>query len=215
MSLTLLSELPQRLQRRLGCCALIAVKQRVLGKSRLAARLGVQARIALVRTMLARVLAAAAGAQTVRQIIVVSPERDTVDESVPVLADSGAGLNVALAQAQRALLEFGVRELLVLPADLPFVTGAEIDALVRAGRGAGFAIAPDAADIGTNALCLAMDHPFEFQFGPESKRAHLRAAQRLGLAPQVLRLPGLEFDVDSPADLQRFEEWPWPAQQRT
>jgi 2-phospho-L-lactate guanylyltransferase len=215
MSLTLLSELPLRLQRRLGCCALIAVKRRVLGKSRLAGRLSVPARIELVRTMLARVLAAAAAAHTVRQIIVVSPERDTVDESVPVLADSGAGLNVALAQAQRALLDFGVRELLVLPADLPFVTGAEIDALVRAGRRAGFAIAPDAADTGTNALCLAIDHPFEFQFGPDSKRAHLACAQRLGLAPQVVHLPGLEFDVDSPSDLQRLEEWPWPAQRRT
>jgi 2-phospho-L-lactate/phosphoenolpyruvate guanylyltransferase len=202
-SLTLLSELPQRLNRRLGCCALIAVKQRVLGKTRLATHLTVAARIELVRSMLSSVLAAASAAQTVLQVLVVSPERDTVADEIPVLADSGAGLNSALSLAQRALLDFGVRELLVLPADLPRLSAAEIDTLVRAGRSSGFAIAPDAADTGTNALCLAMDRPFDFQFGPDSKRLHLRAAERLGLRPQLVRLPGLEFDVDSPGLARR------------
>jgi len=212
MSLTLLSELPQRLDRRLGCCVLIAVKQRVQGKGRLAGRLAVPARVELVRSMLARVLEAARAAQTVRQVFVVSPERDTVPDAIPVLADSGQGLNEALIQSHRALLELGVRELLVLHADLPEVTPGEIDILVRAGRGAGFAIAPDTADTGSNALCLATGAPFQFQFGPDSKRRHLQEARRLGLRPRIVRLPGLQFDIDTAEDLRRLEEGAWAAQ---
>jgi 2-phospho-L-lactate guanylyltransferase len=83
--------------------------------------------------------------------------------------------------------------------------------LVRAGRRGGFAIAPDAAGEGTNALCLATAHPFRFQFGSGSQRLHLEEAERTGLSAQVVRLPGLEFDVDSPRDLARLDERQWLA----
>ena len=171
-------------------------------------------RVELVRSMLAAVLSAAASAQTVHQTIVVSPERDQVPAGIPVLADTGESLNVALAQAHRMLRELGCHEVVVLPADLPRITAVEIDALVRAGRSGGFAIAPDAAGTGTNALCLVSPHSFQFQFGPDSQRLHLQEAQRLGLTPQIVRLPGLAFDIDSPADLERLEEQQWRARLR-
>jgi 2-phospho-L-lactate guanylyltransferase len=171
------------------------------------------ARLELVRSMLSAVLAAAAGAQTLRHIMVVSPERDTVPAQIPVLADTGQSLNAALIEAHRAVLDFGCREVVILPADLPTISAADIDAVVRAGRSGGFAIAPDSADTGTNALCLAIAQPFHFQFGDDSKRLHLETAMRLGLRPQVISLPGLQFDIDSPTDLNRLEELRWHARQ--
>jgi 2-phospho-L-lactate/phosphoenolpyruvate guanylyltransferase len=211
MSLTLLGDLTRRLNQRRGACALIAIKERARCKTRLAGSLAPASRIELVRSMLAAVLSAARGARTVRQIIVVSPERDSVPAEVPVLADTGESLNGALAQAHQVLREFGCREVLILPADLPNITAAEIDALVRAGRSGGFAIAPDTAGTGTNALCLVSPLAFRFQFGVDSQRLHLREAKRAGLSPQVVRLPGLELDVDSPADLTRLDEQRWLA----
>ena len=205
----MLNELPRLIGQRRGCCALVAINQRVRCKSRLDQRLSVSARVELVRAMLGRVLAAASCAQTVRQIFVVSPERDLVPTEVPVLADTGEGLNAALTQAHRTLLKLGCCEILVLPADLPCVTGPEIDTLVHAGRRGGFAIAPDAADQGTNALCLTSSQPFQFQFGLHSRRLHLEEAARVGLVAEVVRLPGLAFDVDSPTDLRRLREEPW------
>ncbi len=199
-------------EQRRGACVLIAIKERSRCKTRLAQTLAPAARVALVRSMLSTVLAAAAGAQTVRQIMVVSPERDAVPAQIPVLADSGESLNGALMQAHRMLLEFGCREVVILPADLPMISAADIDGLVRAARGGGFAIAPDTADVGTNALCLASAQPFQFQFGADSKRLHLEEAMRSGLSPQVVHLPGLQFDVDSPADLIRLDEQRWLAQ---
>ena len=204
MSLTMLGDLTHRPDQRRGACVLIAIKQRVHCKTRLAQALAPRARVQLVRSMLAAVLSAAGGAHTVRHTIVLSPERDSVPAEIPVLADSGESLNGALTQAHRVLREFGCREVVILPADLPTITAAEIDALVHAGRRGGFAIAPDAAGVGTNALCLVSAQPFRFQFGSDSQQLHLEEAERTGLSAQVVRLPGLEFDVDSPADLHRL-----------
>jgi 2-phospho-L-lactate guanylyltransferase len=212
MSSTLFGDWPRRLDQR-GACALIAIKERSRCKSRLTGVLSPAARIELARSMLAAVVSAARSARTVQHVIVVSPERDCVPGEVPVLADSGESLNGALTQAHRMLREFGCREVVILPADLPAVQAADIDALVGAGRRGGFAIAPDTAGSGTNALCLVSVQPYRFQFGPDSRRLHLEEATRVGLSPQVLHLAGLEFDVDSPADLERLDRQPWLARQ--
>ena len=196
----------QRLERRRGACVVIAVKERFRCKTRLAGALSPTARLGLVRSMLATVLAAAGRAQTVREIVVLSPERDTVPAEIPVLADTGEGLNVALTQAVRVFGTSGYDELVILPADLPSVCAGDIDALVRAGRQGGFAIAPDAADVGTNALCLVSPTTFQFQFGRNSMQLHLKESRRWGLSSQILRRPGLQFDVDLPDDLQQVHE---------
>ena len=209
MDIPAMSGLPRSLDPRLGCCALVAIKRRSLCKSRLADVLAPAPRLELVRAMLAHVIEALGAAQTVRQIVVVSPERDLVPASVPVLADRDAGLNVALAEARAALLDLGARAILVLPADLPHVTSAEIDCFVRSGRRE-FALAADASGTGTNALYLGSEQPFAFHFGPDSRRRHLREAERLGLKARVFRSPGLQFDVDAPADLQRMHLRPCP-----
>lgn len=187
-----------------GCCALIAVKRRAACKSRLSAELPPPARLHLVRSMLDHVRRAALAARTLGQVIVLTPERDTLAPEAPVLADVGAGLNPALGAAHRLLLGLGVHELLVLPADLPLVTAEEIDRLVEAGRDAGCALAPDAAGVGTNALYLRSYRPFRFQFGADSLRLHAAESARLGLEAQLVSLPGLSFDVDQPADLRRL-----------
>lgn len=200
---------PARLARQRGACVLIPVKARAHGKSRLADALSPAARIELVRSMLATVVSAAAGAQTINQVIVTSPERDCLPAEIPVLADTGESLNDALMQAHAVIRELGCSEVVILPADLPKISSADIDALVKAGRAGGFAIAPDAAGVGTNALCLVSPAPFRFQFGAQSPQLHVQEAQRLGLTPHVVRLPGLEFDVDTPADLTLLDEEPW------
>jgi 2-phospho-L-lactate guanylyltransferase len=183
---------------------LIAVKQRVACKTRLSAVLPPPARLRLVRSMLDHVWRTALTAHTVRQVIVLTPERDTLPAEVTVLADVGVGLNPALGAAHRLLLGLGVQELLVLPADLPAVTADEIDELVCAGRGGGFAVAPDVAGIGTNALYLRSVRLFGFQFGADSLRLHVHESARLGLRAQVVRLRGFAFDVDQPADVLRL-----------
>ncbi len=192
---------PRRICAPPGVCALVPIKRRERCKTRLASQLAPPARLALVRSMLSAVLAAARGARTVCEVVVISPERDTVPDEIHVLADAGRSLNRALAQAHQTLWQRGWREFVILPADLPCITAAEIDALVHAGRAGGFALAPDAAGTGTNALYLAATPRFHLHFGTRSRDRHVREAQRLGLPARLVQLPGLAFDVDTPADL--------------
>ena len=56
--------------------------------------------------------------------------------------------------------------------------------------------------------------PFRFQFGVDSMRLHLQESERAGLIPRVVRLPGLAFDVDTPADLHRLDTGPWLARRQ-
>ena len=186
-------------------CALVPVKQREQCKTRLASELTRQARIALVRSMLSAVLEAAREAQLIYETAVISPERDALPAEISLLADAGESLNAALTQAYGKMWRRGWREFVILPADLPRICPEEIDALVRAGRVSGFALAPDRAGTGTNGLYLASRPPFAFQFGSDSCRRHLQEARRLGLAPRLVDLPGLAFDVDTPADLAQWQ----------
>ena len=187
-----------------GCWALVAVKTRVNCKSRLVGKLSAEARLSLVRLMLERALTALRNCQTVSHITVVTPERDAIPADVHVLPDAGGGLNAALDAARDVLVGMGASELLVLHADLPIVTPADIDLLVTSGRRAGFALAPDCAGTGTNALYVAPPSPFRFRFGPDSRFRHIEEAMRLGRRAEVLCSNGLELDVDGPADLDRL-----------
>ena len=193
------------------CWGLVPVKRRADCKDRLAGRLTAEARLALVRLMLERVLAALEGARTVDQFAVVSPERDTVASGISVLSDPGRGLNSALDAARRVLIDRGARELVVLPADLPLVTAADIDAFVERGRRSGFAIATDAVGAGTNALYLGAPVAFRFRFGPGSRRRHFEEAMRLGLKPELVEAPNLEFDLDLAEDLLKLRVCADPA----
>ena len=68
----------------------------------------------------------------------------------------------------------------------------------------GVVIAPDAADQATNALVLSPPDPDFFRFGPSSFAAHLEAARERGATVEIVRRPGLAFDLDTPEDYRAF-----------
>ena len=75
MTLTMLGDLTRRLDQRRGACALIAIKARARCKTRLSESLAPSARLQLVRSMLAAVLSAAAGAQIIKLAALRTPLR--------------------------------------------------------------------------------------------------------------------------------------------
>lgn len=186
------------------CWALVPIKSRPQCKGRLSGLLAPSERIDIVRGMVAQVLEALRGARSIDQIAVVTPERDSLPADVLVLDDPGRGLNAALDSGRRELLARGPCELVVLHADLPLVTAADIELLVASGRRTGFAVAPDAACLGTNALFLAQPAEYRYHFGADSCRKHLEEGARLGLAAELVRTRGLEFDLDRGEDLAQL-----------
>lgn len=187
----------------MSCCALVPVKAPGHCKQRLAGVLDPDERHRLVRLMLEDVLAALRRCPAVDCIALTAPERpDPALGELLWLPDTSNNLNGAVSQASASLEARGVTELLVLHADLPLLGAEDIGRLVATGRQSGIALAPDRAGQGTNAIYLGLPSRFAFRFGTGSLSRHRTEASQCGIAPDVLSLPGLNFDVDDPADLE-------------
>jgi len=172
--------------------AIVPFKPAHLRKTRLAPALSPVARIALSARLFRHVI------ETLRAVPMIADIAVLAGEPIPGwdgpwIADTGRGLNLELQAARRSLA--GAR-LLVIHADLPLVTPADIAQLLQAAGPAG-AIAPDRHRDGTNALALPAQPDFSFAFGPASFQRHLEAMP--GAA--IIAAAGLALDIDTPADL--------------
>lgn len=188
--------------------AIVPVKALERAKSRLAPALAPAERRLLALEMLARVLATLDGAP-VERVWVVSGDPVVLAmaaaHGATPLPEAAADLNRALEQAREAARAAGAEALVVIPADVPLVTPADIAALAALlAAGADVALAPDTAELGTNALALRAAADLPFAFGEESAPRHLGAAAERGLVARSYRSPTLALDVDDPAGLARY-----------
>ncbi len=194
--------------------AVVPVKERDRAKERLAPALPPPLRQALAASMLEDVLAALSATSGLAGLILVS-----VDPAARILArhygarvvETGAreGHSGAVAAAAQLLTAEGAAGMLTLPGDIPLVTADEIEALLAAHRPApSFTIAPSHDEQGSNAVLLSPPDAVPLRFGPDSFFPHLRAAAALGIRPNVLHLPGIGLDIDTPEDLLAFARRP-------
>lgn len=188
----------------MSAVALIAVKPLGMAKSRLSAVLHRAERRELARTFLAHVLNVASCTPLIDDVFVVTPNPCDVPKGFPTIKDPGRGLNMAADYAARVLRGRGVRELLVLPADLPLIEEADLRALILAGRACGGAVAQDHHGTGTNGLWMPMPPGIDFAFGPGSCQKHVSAWRLAGVEAIVVQRPGLAYDIDEPSDLPRL-----------
>lgn len=97
------------------------------------------------------------------------------------------------------------RGILVIAADLPWVSPSDIIALVLAAGPETLVLAPSRDGTGTNALLVPPGVRMRPAYGEGSRAAHRREARRLGLRLAEVVRPGLGFDVDRPEDLTGIE----------
>ncbi|HVT55913.1 MAG TPA: 2-phospho-L-lactate guanylyltransferase [Xanthobacteraceae bacterium] len=183
--------------------AVVPVKRLHLAKQRMAPMLSQSERTMLARVMLQDVLATL-GAAELAGIMVVSS--DPMAEELAkqfqarVVADaSESGINDALRHGLVSL----DRKLspLIVPADVPFATVAEIQVIIKSIEHHDAALASAHADGGTNALAMRTSDLLAPSFGTDSHARHLAAARQKNLRIEMLRLDGLGFDLDRPEDL--------------
>jgi 2-phospho-L-lactate guanylyltransferase len=90
---------------------------------------------------------------------------------------------------------------LVLPADLPRLTPADVEALIgQQLAGPQVAIAPDRHEAGTNGLLVRPPGLLAYAFGEGSFQAHLAQARAAQVEPRLVRTPGLALDLDTADD---------------
>ena len=186
----------------MSCWAIIPIKGKGQGKSRLAGALSTSERNILIDAMLAHVVDAALQARSIDRVCLVGPSRHGLDEAIPLLPDRGAGLNAALGEALAQTASDAPDRLVVVAGDLPCVTPLDLDLLASVPAGT-IGIAPDRHGTGTNALSLPLPEAagFAFHFGTDSRASHCSEAERLGLTVETIHSAGLEKDIDEPADL--------------
>jgi len=186
--------------------ALIPLKAVTHGKTRLASVLGEGQRAELVRTMLAQVVAAVITTPGIDRVHLLTSAADLVPRGCLHIDDHGAGLNEAIADAARALRAEGGGQMLIVHADLPFVTPEDIAALVAAARNDALVAAPDWTGAGTNALVVQLARTLTTRFGAGSFAAHRAAADTARMPFLQVRRPGLAYDVDEPEQLDWLAE---------
>jgi 2-phospho-L-lactate guanylyltransferase len=107
--------------------------------------------------------------------------------------------------------------ILILPADLPFITSLDIEKLIGAigpdhqngsngnsYRRRSMVICGDHNHDGTNALLLSPATGFNFQYGPGSFEKHLVEAEHLGMKSIIISRPTIEFDLDTEEDWRAY-----------
>nr|WP_290666366.1 2-phospho-L-lactate guanylyltransferase [Ardenticatena sp.] len=184
---------------------IVPAKRAALAKSRLASVLDERRRTRLVSRLLHHVLAtikrAAPAAGIVGGIVVSRDPHWLVlarRYGLLPLVESGHGVNAAVQQGVHAALRRGAGAVLILPLDLPRLTPSDIVACARAGRHApAIVLAPDHANLGTNALLVRPPALIRPTFEGGSAQRHQRQVARLGLTARILRRPGLMHDLDT------------------
>ena len=111
------------------------------------------------------------------------------------ILDHGRGINVELKAFVKDVRPSG---LLVVNADLPFLSVEDIRTLIEIDEEAACSIAPDRKMAGTNALALITPLKFDFAFGPNSFARHMAAARD---RVRVITSVGFALDIDTEEDL--------------
>ena len=173
--------------------AFVPLKKLPCAKSRLARALPPETRQRLVLEMAEHVVGVLK--PMVDEVIILTSEPLSRFADLPQLVDTQNGLNANLMLGVWEVPHEPGDILIVIFPDLPLLTAADVNALIRASA-AGIAIAPDHHGLGTNAIAIADARFFCFRFGPGSRRLHAMEAARQGYQAVIVEREGLAYDVD-------------------
>ncbi len=192
--------------------AIIPVKPLLQSKTRLARLLTPDQRAALTAHLLTNTIQLLQQIPAIDEILVISR-----DDAVFTIAQAHHSrilaekppyqLKTAVTQAARYATLQGAHNLLIIPADLPFLQVHDIQAIINQAQAPkACIICPDENKNGTNALLLPAITNYQFQYGVGSCQKHYLEAQRLNLSAHTLTLSGVAFDLDTEADWRIYQQ---------
>jgi 2-phospho-L-lactate guanylyltransferase len=191
--------------------AILPVKSFAEAKHRLSDELTAGPRRALAEAMFSDVVTALRRARSVEAILVVSSDhiaqRIAGGHGADAVEDLGRGHSEAALIGIAHAVERGASRVLLVPGDCPLLDPREVDQLLAhraADRSA--LIVPDRHGTGTNALLLTPPGALTPAFGPGSCDRHHRLALEQGAEPDIVSVPSLALDVDTPEDLAALRE---------
>jgi 2-phospho-L-lactate guanylyltransferase len=188
--------------------AIIPVKPLRRGKSRLSGVLSLEARTALNHYLLSNTLEILASVPEIEYTLVVSrdPEALTIarEYGARTVQEQGSPkLNIALTRATMVALSHSVQGVLIVPADLPLLTGDDIHEVIkRAVDPPVVVITPDRHHQGTNALLISPPGLIQYEYGAGSFLRHCSQAEKAGARLEICERGSVALDIDYPEDLE-------------
>jgi 2-phospho-L-lactate/phosphoenolpyruvate guanylyltransferase len=190
----------------LNAIAVLPVKRFGAAKQRMAGGITGGQRRDLAEAMVADVLEAIGQARAIERTIVVTGDPIAQElaagagaEVVPDPEDAGH-IEAALAGIARAETD-GAERVVLLAGDCPLLDPRELDRLLTGVPGNYVGVVPDRHGTGTNALLLSPPNAIVPAFGEGSRDRHVEAARQAGVPFGIEKLPSIELDLDTPADV--------------
>ena len=190
-------------------CGLLPVKSLSSALHRLRYVLSPAERTGLARTMYQVMLDKMLTVQRFDRVTVASSDQLVLDDArragaLALEESSQSSHSLSADWAAVRCAEIGARMLVFLPIDVPLATPQELDSLAETANQLGhpsLVIVPSADGSGTNALVRTPPGIIASRFGQGSFDAHIAQARQKALAVEVMRPPGIVFDLDTPEDL--------------
>lgn len=186
---------------------LLPVKAFAEAKQRLVPVLDAASRVGLARAMCTDVLKTLARTRAAERVIVFTAADEVIQMARPfgfdvVLEKSVKGHSAAVNQMVTELLTTSAR-ILSIAIDLPRLLPSEIDFALEAASEP-VTLIPSRDWTGTNGVVFISPAHIAMEYGEGSFRRHLSKAAAAGHRADVMNLPGIAFDIDTPEDLNLF-----------
>lgn len=190
--------------------AILPVKPFKQAKSRLAGVLSPAEREALAITLFQRSAGILAGITRFSGVLVVSRDPDALKMARgygahTLLETDQPELNPALRRASETVMALGATGVFIMPADLPFVTAADVEQMIHLGRfRRSVVLAPDSKYDGTNSLFMTPPNLMPLAYGIGSFARHRTLAEAAEATIHIYESSRMALDIDTPDDLEVY-----------
>jgi 2-phospho-L-lactate guanylyltransferase len=190
---------------------LLPVKDFSEAKQRLAPVVDVATRSGLAHAMLADVLNSLSKARAPQRVVVFTASEKVIQMTktfgFEVVREVSVEGHSAAVNHMVEELSVSATRILSIAGDLPRLVPSEIDFALDCASEP-ITLIPSRDGTGTNGVVFIPPARIAMEYGEDSFRRHLSKAAASGRRLQVMNLPGIAFDIDTPEDLQAFMEDP-------
>lgn len=187
--------------------AIIPVKEFKKSKTRLSKLFTANLRVKLVKEMLKNVLFALIPSVEIKNIIVVTPNKQIafirdLDRRIRILHDNGAGQIPALEKAiSYALKLFKPDAILIAVADMPLIRPWDVYIMLEMAREHQTVVLAPSYDGGTNVMIQNPPQIIGLKYGPKSFLKHLEEAYHRKIKVRMYFSETSSIDLDAPEDV--------------
>lgn len=190
--------------------AVLPVKRLEKGKSRLRPCLGSEELFMLNWTQFLSTFEKLVNCPEIDKVLVVSADEKILNHvrengQIALPEHEKSSLNLAVSQALSFIKDSDGGQVLILPADLPWMTGKDLSGFIQLKKDSNFiAIVPDQKQTGTNAVLISNPGLLKPKFGENSFQKHTKQAQNIGTKLIVWLNKNIQRDLDTPQDFEFY-----------